>query len=210
MQAEQPIQRSGSKQTDGINLNLPAEGITATWTVSASDTDNDDGGKIAYSDAFCALSSQQCKGSKAVGSVTPCAPTPTAVEPIQVSITDPNTTSAGAIAMSAGVPASESAPLPEPISVPAPSPAATLVNSHATPVSVPAAPSPDEIFTDMEEKLLRELAVMGFGQADLNKEVLRQNEYDLQKSIDDLCGFHEWDPLLAELKELVRTTTEPV
>ena len=51
---------------------------------------------------------------------------------------------------------------------------------------------------------------MGFRQADLNKEVLRQNEYDLQKSIDDLCGFHEWDPLLAELKELVRTDPHPV
>ena len=65
-------------------------------------------------------------------------------------------------------------------------------------------PSPDEtINNNMEEKLLRELADMGFRQVDLNTEVLRQNEYDLQKSVDDLCGFHEWDPLLAELKELM-------
>jgi len=104
--------------------------------------------------------------------------------------------------MPAGVPASEAAQLPEPISVQAPPPAAAPVNSRDAPVSVPAAPSPDEVFNDMEQNLLRELTEMGFRQLDLNKEVLRQNEYDLQKSVDDLCGFHEWDPLLAELKEL--------
>jgi len=193
---EHPVQNSGTKQTVAINLNLPAEGSTTTWTDSSSNSDNDDEDKIDQGDLFLALLSKH-KGSKAVGSVVPCAPT--AVEPVQVPITDPHASSAGGIAMPAGVHSSEAAPLPKPISMPVPLPAATLVNSRDV---LAAAPSPDEVFSDMEEKLLRELAEMGFRQANLNKEVLRQNEYDLQKSIDDLCGFHEWDPLLAELKEL--------
>ncbi|KAK1683755.1 hypothetical protein QYE76_044603 [Lolium multiflorum] len=197
---EQRIQTSGSKQTPTINLNLPAEGITTVWTDSASDSDTDDEDKTTFRDIYSALRSHQHKGSKAVGSVMPFAPA--AVEPVQVPITDPDTSSTGAVVTPAGVPPPEAAALPNPISVPAPLPAATRVNSGEVPVSVPAAPSPDETFNDMEEKLLRELAEMGFRQADLNKEVLRQNEYDLQKSVDDLCGFHEWDPLLAELKEL--------
>ncbi|KAM0837979.1 hypothetical protein ACQ4PT_061291 [Festuca glaucescens] len=192
---EQPVQTSGNKQTPAINLNLPAEGVTTVWIDSASDSDTDDEDKIAYSDVFRALRSHQHKGSKAVGRFAPAA-----VELVQVPITDTHTSSTGAVVTLAGVIASEAAALPNTISVPAPLPAATPVNSGEVPVSVPSAPSPDETFNDMEEKLLRELAEMGFSQADLNKEVLRQNEYDLQKSVDDLCGFHEWDPLLAELK----------
>lgn len=198
---KQPIQNSGNKQTATINLNLPAEGSTTTWTDSASDSDNEDEEKINYSDVVRIVRSNQAKGSKAVGSVVPCAPP--GVDHVQVPITHPQTSSTGAVAMPASVPAPEAAPLPNPIGVPAPLPAATPVNSGDVPVSVSAAPSPDEVFRDMEEKLLKELAEMGFRQVDLNKEVLRQNEYDLQKSVDDLCGFHEWDPLLAELKELI-------
>ena len=201
MQVEHPIQNSGNKQTAALNLNLPAEGSTTTWTDSASSSDDDED-KIDQSDVLplsVVLTANRHKGSTDV----PCAPT--AVEPVQVPITDPHTSSTGAVATPAGVPSSENAPLPKPISVLAPLPAATPVNSRDVPVSVPAAPSPDEVFSNMEEKLLRELTEMGFRQVDLNKEVLRQNKYDLQKSVDDLCGFHEWDPLLAELKELVRT-----
>ncbi|KAL0385126.1 UNVERIFIED_CONTAM: protein JOKA2 [Sesamum radiatum] len=54
----------------------------------------------------------------------------------------------------------------------------------------------------VEEKLLRELDEMGFKQVDLNKEVLRMNEYDLEQSMDDLCGVAEWDPILEELQEM--------
>ncbi|KAJ6882302.1 protein NBR1 [Populus alba x Populus x berolinensis] len=43
---------------------------------------------------------------------------------------------------------------------------------------------------------------MGFKQVDLNKEILRRNEYDLEQSVDDLCGFAEWDPILEELQEM--------
>lgn len=54
----------------------------------------------------------------------------------------------------------------------------------------------------VEETLLKELEEMGFKQVDLNKEVLRVNEYDLERSVDDLCGVSEWDPMLEELKEM--------
>lgn len=55
---------------------------------------------------------------------------------------------------------------------------------------------------EVEETLLKELEAMGFEQVDLNKEVLRANEYDLERSVDDLCGVVGWDPILEELKEM--------
>lgn len=55
----------------------------------------------------------------------------------------------------------------------------------------------------VEGRLLMELEMMGFKEIDLNKEVLRMNEYDLGKSVDDLCGVAEWDPILEELQEMV-------
>lgn len=55
---------------------------------------------------------------------------------------------------------------------------------------------------ESEDLLLKELEEMGFKQVDLNKEVLRLNKYDLEQSVEDLCGFTEWDPLLDELKEM--------
>lgn len=55
---------------------------------------------------------------------------------------------------------------------------------------------------EQEERLLKELEVMGFKKVDLNIEVLRMNEYDLERSVDELCGVSEWDPILEELKEM--------
>lgn len=55
---------------------------------------------------------------------------------------------------------------------------------------------------NVEQNLLRELEEMGFKQVDLNKEILRMNEYNLEQSVDDLCGVAEWDPILDELKEM--------
>ena len=49
---------------------------------------------------------------------------------------------------------------------------------------------------------------MGFKQVDLNKEILRMNEFDLEKSVDDLCGVAEWDPILEELQEMVSGVRE--
>ncbi|KGN64343.1 protein NBR1 homolog isoform X2 [Cucumis sativus] len=54
----------------------------------------------------------------------------------------------------------------------------------------------------VEETLLKTLEDMGFKQVDLNKEVLKRNEYDLGKSVDELCGVAEWDPILDELEEM--------
>lgn len=55
---------------------------------------------------------------------------------------------------------------------------------------------------EVEEKLLRELEEMGFKEIDLNKEILRMNEYDLGQAVDDLCNVADWDTLLEELLEM--------
>ncbi|TYJ42201.1 hypothetical protein E1A91_A03G072400v1 [Gossypium mustelinum] len=64
------------------------------------------------------------------------------------------------------------------------------------------APSQGESENVVEQSLLKELEDMGFKQVDLNKDILRRNEYDLEKSVDDLCGVAEWDPILEELQEM--------
>ncbi|XP_073023720.1 protein JOKA2 isoform X1 [Primulina eburnea] len=61
---------------------------------------------------------------------------------------------------------------------------------------------------EVESKLLRELEQMGFKQVDLNKEILRMNEYDLEQAVDDLCDVAQWDPLLDELQEMGFYDTE--
>ncbi|XP_010542236.1 PREDICTED: protein NBR1 homolog [Tarenaya hassleriana] len=55
---------------------------------------------------------------------------------------------------------------------------------------------------EVEQGLLKELEEMGFKETDLNKEVLRQNKYNLEQSVDALCGVSEWDPILEELREM--------
>jgi next-to-BRCA1 protein 1 len=92
----------------------------------------------------------------------------------------------------ADVPTSSLTSIPVDVPVPA-----------TTPVDVVTAETVD-IDSLREEKLLQELEEMGFKQVDLNKEILRQNKYNLEQSVDDLCGVNEWDPLLAELNEMVR------
>ncbi|KAF3774935.1 NBR1-like protein [Nymphaea thermarum] len=82
---------------------------------------------------------------------------------------------------------------------------ASAADSIVVPVSAAATPeggSKMETANDAEEALLKELAEMGFKQVDLNKEVLRRNEYDLQQSLDDLCSASEWDTILEELQEM--------
>ncbi|CAI9773801.1 unnamed protein product [Fraxinus pennsylvanica] len=87
---------------------------------------------------------------------------------------------------------------------------APFVPSAASTVVVNAHASAQEVTekNEVEEKLLRELEDMGFKQVDLNKEVLRTNEYDLERSLDDLCGVSEWDPILEELQEMGFQDTE--
>uniref|UniRef100_A0A5B7B204 Protein NBR1 homolog n=1 Tax=Davidia involucrata TaxID=16924 RepID=A0A5B7B204_DAVIN len=76
--------------------------------------------------------------------------------------------------------------------------------SLAPPPVTNVPPSAQEVSenNDVEQNLLRELEEMGFKQVDLNKEILRMNEYDLEQSVDDLCGVAEWDPILEELQEM--------
>jgi next to BRCA1 gene 1 protein len=95
-----------------------------------------------------------------------------------------------------------------PVSVP--NMTATTPTSVNAVASAPASASvsvPSEPFDrdgETEEKILRELAEMGFKEVGLNKEILRQNNYNMEQSVDDLCGVNEWDPLLAELEEMVK------
>ncbi|KAH9626904.1 hypothetical protein KSS87_014965 [Heliosperma pusillum] len=60
----------------------------------------------------------------------------------------------------------------------------------------------EQISGGVEERLLKELEQMGFKQTDLNREVLRMNTYDLERSVDDLCDVSEWDPILEELQQM--------
>ncbi|KAJ0239716.1 Protein NBR1 [Hirschfeldia incana] len=55
---------------------------------------------------------------------------------------------------------------------------------------------------DVEITMLKELEEMGFKEIDLNKEILRDNEYNLEQSVDALCGVSDWDPILEELQEM--------
>lgn len=76
--------------------------------------------------------------------------------------------------------------------------------SRATPtfIGVPTLPEEIDDKEAVEQSLLKELEEMGFRQVDLNKEILRLNEYNLEQSVDDLCGVADWDPILEELQEM--------
>ncbi|KAM0883631.1 hypothetical protein ACQ4PT_031536 [Festuca glaucescens] len=98
--------------------------------------------------------------------------------------------------------------IPRTVTAPADAPTSSLT-SIPVDVPVPATTPVDAVLAETvdidslkEEKLLQELEEMGFKQVDLNKEILRQNKYNLEQSVDDLCGVNEWDPLLAELNEM--------
>ncbi|KAE8695006.1 Kinase superfamily protein [Hibiscus syriacus] len=80
---------------------------------------------------------------------------------------------------------------------------AAPVGPYQVPLSISKqAATQEESENTVEQTLLKELEDMGFKQADLNKDILRRNEYDLEKSVDDLCGVSEWDPILEELQEM--------
>ncbi|CAM8881197.1 unnamed protein product [Rhodiola kirilowii] len=58
------------------------------------------------------------------------------------------------------------------------------------------------VFSEMEESLLKNLSEMGFSQVDLNREILRKNGYDMEKTLVDLWDISEWDPIMEELEEM--------
>lgn len=78
---------------------------------------------------------------------------------------------------------------------PSPTPTVTVVQ--------PSGSGSKKVSDEQEQALIKELEEMGFKQLDLNAEILRMNDYDLEKSVDDLCGVLEWDPMLDELQEMV-------
>lgn len=95
---------------------------------------------------------------------------------------------------------------PAPVEVSSPVAYSTVDFSVVAPDATNTATSNTEDVSgndDVEEVLLKELEDMGFKQVDLNKEILRMNEYNLEQSVDDLCGVAEWDPILEELQEMV-------
>lgn len=92
-------------------------------------------------------------------------------------------------------PASDVAPLSSPITD------LTASKGDSSQLLPPPTTQVDNI---VEDTLLKELEDMGFKQIDLNKEVLMRNEYDLEKSVDELCDYAEWyPPLLNELEDMV-------
>ncbi|XP_068305298.1 protein NBR1 homolog isoform X3 [Pyrus communis] len=69
-------------------------------------------------------------------------------------------------------------------------------------VNAPASSEGTSSNNAVEDTMLKELEAMGFKQVNLNKEVLRMNEYNMEQSVDDLCEVSDWDPILEELQEM--------
>lgn len=86
---------------------------------------------------------------------------------------------------------------------------APAVHSNQQTSTLDALSSSQSMDNDLvEEALLKELEAMGFKQVDLNKEVLRMTDYNLEQSIDELCGVLDWDPLLEELHKMVNCSLD--
>lgn len=207
---DHPIRTSGNKQGAAINLNrLPEANCTGPFTFDINRAPVEPFHGWPRSTWF-ASGTMEPKESEPAPSDMPSVPA--AVEPVQIPVTDAPTSSAEAAlaSMPAGVPAPEAiflpnlVPISAPVSAPVPAPAPAAVPPVSMPVPVTAPdPWPEEVVNHLEEKMMGELEVLGFMQADLNKQILRQNNYDLEQSVVDLCGLNEWDPLDDEFSELV-------
>ncbi|CAG7884324.1 unnamed protein product [Brassica rapa] len=77
-----------------------------------------------------------------------------------------------------------------------------LGGGYSFTMDTPAPLKEDIEKNDLETTMLKELEEMGFKEIDLNKEILRDNEYNLEQSVEALCGVSEWDPILEELQEM--------
>ena len=215
---EDPAFVNDNSKNGAINLNLPPESNSANTTnlidvnIEPVDSALSAHAKRTKEFHFCSTDVSEPKKflpatlvSTSLSAAAPANPTG------DVSI---SSTSAAAFVPSVNV------PMPEVVTTHTPLPAMPVLPTNipiSAPVSAPAiapvsAPPPvnavvpelSDLDVHNEEKLLRELEEMGFRQIDLNKEILRQNNYNLEQSVDDLCGVNEWDPLLAELEEMVR------
>ncbi|KAI3467590.1 hypothetical protein Pfo_024253 [Paulownia fortunei] len=81
------------------------------------------------------------------------------------------------------------------ISTPVPEPGSGSSGAHLKSIS-------DDEDNDIEHSLLKVLEEMGFNLAHLNKEILRLNSYNLQKTVTDLCGISDWDQVFTELETM--------
>jgi len=234
IQVEDPSFANDNNRNAAINLNLPPESnITNTSNlidvnVEPAETTLSAHAKRTKEFHFYPIDVPEPKKSQpapVVTSMPAAAPAnPTIDVPISSATTAAFVPSVSMPAPELVVPAVPSPPVNVPIvpsavpvsappHAPAPASASASVSGPASmpvppPVASAAAPEPFDIDDHNEEKLLRELEEMGFRQIDLNKEILRQNNYNLEQSVDDLCGVNEWDPLLAELEEMGFDDTE--
>ncbi|PON99050.1 PB1 domain containing protein [Trema orientale] len=55
-----------------------------------------------------------------------------------------------------------------------------------------------------EEAILNKLEEMGFSKSSFTEEILKLHEYNIEHSIDYLCGVSDWDLMLEDLLELER------
>lgn len=124
-------------------------------------------------------------------------PGPGSVEPVKPSADDLLNQAAALPA----VPGGGHGGLPPPWNFPAP-PLAPPPTMPPPGGAMPGETSTGE--NSIEQALLKELEEMGFKQVEVNREVLRSNDYDLEESVNQLCGISEWDPILEELQEMVR------
>ncbi|XP_066320845.1 protein JOKA2-like isoform X2 [Miscanthus floridulus] len=186
IQVEDPSFVNDNNRNAAINLNLPPESNSANTTnlidvnIEPVDSALSAHAKRTKEFHFCSTDVSEPKKSLPTTLSAPAPANPTA--PVSTPAIAP-------------VPASGAVPVPPPVSAPPP------------PVNA-VVPELSDLDVHNEEKLLRELEEMGFRQIDLNKEILRQNNYNLEQSVDDLCGVNEWDPLLAELEEMGFEDTE--
>lgn len=215
---DHPIRASGNKQGAAINLNhLPEANCTRPFTfdINRAPVEPLRGWPFTFDmnrapvEPFHGWPRSTCfaRGTMEPEESEPALPpsditsAPAAVEPAEIPVTDAPTSTAEAALASIFLP--NLAPVSAPVSapVPAPAPISASVSMHV-PVAAPA-PPPEEAVNQLEERLMGELEGLGFMQADLNKQILRQNNYDLEQSVVDLCSFNEWDPLGVEFSELV-------
>lgn len=219
---EDPSFVNDSNRNAAINLNLPPESNSANTTnlidvnIEPVDSTLSAHAKRTKEFHFSSTDVSEPKKSPPAMLVTTSAPAkPTGDVPMSSTsaaafVPSVNVTMPQLVTTLAPSPAMPVLPTTIPISAPVSAPAIAPVSaSGAVPVPVPppvnaVVPELSDMDVHNEEKLLRELEEMGFRQIDLNKEILRQNNYNLEQSVDDLCGVNEWDPLLAELEEMVR------
>ncbi|CAN6276023.1 unnamed protein product [Urochloa humidicola] len=209
IEVEQPIQTSGNKQTAATIINqIPEANSTSPFTFNVNSAPAEHFRGWPTSSGPNRLASETMEPEESEPAPSDMSSAPAAVEPVKIPVTSVTASSASAEAalasMPAAVPAPEAILLPNPVPAPAPGPASAPA-SAAAPVSMPvvavappvlAAPLPEEAVNHLlEEKMMSDLEVLGFMKADLNKQILRQNNYDLEQSVVDLCGFNEWDPL---------------